>query len=395
MATSPVPRLSKRFIVPIFLLLTITLNACSGVPTAVSTTLPPTSTKIVPTNTPAPTYTPSKSPSFAERLPTVTMTPTPVHSPTLTLTPKAPQFSLPSAPKTAIPTWRPPIYPVPWAPNPYDHFYLHRPVKASDIDYPRSEYGYGAVFFENVVHAGYDIPGDIGTPILAAGDGRVIWAGYGFYRGGSGHPDDPYGNAVVIKHDFGYKNQPLFTVYAHLSEVTIKKGQIVKAGDQVGLMGETGHTTGPHLHFEVRLGENNYYVTRNPGLWLSPPQGWGVLVGQVRNWDGRFLENRRINIIRYRDKDGQETDPYLFMPAETYNKQIVKQDPYYQENFVVPDLPAGRYIIKIFFLEEFNRVFSHTIEIHPGQVTYFTFQLWDGFTDGPPPTPEVQFTPAP
>ncbi|MBS3750788.1 MAG: hypothetical protein KGY39_04685, partial [Anaerolineales bacterium] len=81
-------RFYKQFIVPIFFLLAVSISACSGGPTAVSTTLPPTSTRIVPTNTPAPTHTPSKSPSFAERLPTVTMTPTLVHSPTLTLTPK-------------------------------------------------------------------------------------------------------------------------------------------------------------------------------------------------------------------------------------------------------------------------------------------------------------------
>ena len=68
---------------------------------------------------------------------------------------------------------------------------------------------------------------------------------------------DPYGQAVVIHHDFGYKDQALYTVYAHMSKIIAVVGQHVETGDVLGLVGDTGATTGPHLHFEVRLGDED------------------------------------------------------------------------------------------------------------------------------------------
>lgn len=234
----------------------------------------------------------------------------------------------------------------------------------------------------------------MGTPIYAAGDGKVIWAGYGYYRAGSNILDDPYGKAVAIRHNFGYRNQHLFTVYAHLDEISVREGQTVEAGDQIGLMGETGRTTGPHLHFEVRVKEDDYFATRNPYLWLAPPQGWGLLVGQIRNWNGRLLEDQQVNLypMTYAEEQHEEDDRVWI--THTYTNQAINQDPYYQENLVIGDLPAGTYQINIPMVNV-GLMFHHTIEIHPGQVTYFTFQLWDGFTTGQVPTSEVSFTPAP
>ena len=58
-------------------------------------------------------------------------------------------------------------------------------------------------------------------------------------------------------------------------------GQFVSTGDQLGEVGDTGYTTGPHLHFEIRIGKNTYFHTRNPELWVAPSQGWGVLAGRI------------------------------------------------------------------------------------------------------------------
>lgn len=374
-------------------LLGLILTACqasiTSPPTPFSPSLSPQPSTLAPTDTP--TDVPE---SFPGELPTITATPIPRHTPTLTLTPKAPQFSLLSRPDSVFTAWRPPVYPVPWAPNPYDHFYFYRPVKASDIEYPTPNYGYGNVFFDDVVHTGIDIPGDIGTPILAAGDGKVIWTGYGYYRQSSDIYADPYGKAVAIKHRFGYKNQTLITAYAHLEEITVQYGQYVEAGDQIGLMGETGHTTGPHLHFEVRLGEDDYFTTRNPYLWLVPPQGWGLLVGQVRNWNGKPLQNQRIYLHSSTDPQEQHTEKDRIWIAETYTNQAINQDPHYQENLVISDLPAGTYQINI-PMTDIGRVWTQEVEIRPGEVTYFTFQLWDGFTVNRLPTPDVNFSPAP
>ncbi len=87
-------------------------------------------------------------------------------------------------------------------------------------------------------HEGIDIPGRIGTAIVAAGDGKVIYSGSGI--GG-------YGNITVILHDNGYH-----TVYAHAKENLTVAGQRVYKGQVISKLGKTGRSTGPHLHFEIR-----------------------------------------------------------------------------------------------------------------------------------------------
>lgn len=89
------------------------------------------------------------------------------------------------------------------------------------------------------LHAGVDIPAPPGQPIYAVADATVSSAGA---RGG-------YGNAVVLDHGEG-----MTSVYAHQSKITVQTGEQVKAGDQIGAVGSTGLSTGPHLHFEIRLG---------------------------------------------------------------------------------------------------------------------------------------------
>jgi len=91
----------------------------------------------------------------------------------------------------------------------------------------------------HTMHNGIDFTGSIGTPIHATGDGIVIGAEFTF---------DGYGKQVIVDHGFGYK-----TRYAHLSKVEVKPGEKVKRGQIVGLLGNTGRSTGPHLHYEVML----------------------------------------------------------------------------------------------------------------------------------------------
>jgi len=98
-------------------------------------------------------------------------------------------------------------------------------------------------------HEGQDIDAAYGTPIVAAASGKVIVAGW--QRG--------YGNVVYIDHGSG-----LSTRYGHLSQIAVNVGQGVERGQTIGLVGSTGRSTGPHLHYEVRI--NNQPV--NPRQYL-------------------------------------------------------------------------------------------------------------------------------
>ncbi len=293
------------------------------------------------------------------------------------------RFILPTPGAEPVSGWRPPLYPIPWAVSAYDHFYFARPIGADHVNWPLAEYRYGGVFFANVVHTGVDIDANKDTQILATGPGTVISADWGLYTEAPGNIGDPYGQAVVIRHDFGYKGQALYTIYAHMSTIIAVVGQHVETGDVLGLVGDTGATTGPHLHFEVRLGDNTFYRTYNPELWMAPPQGWGVLVGRIEGEHGDLLYQYPV-----------EVRP---MPSEvplrkvlTYAMGPVNSDPYYHENLVLSDLPEGLYKITFDYKDKRQQFW---VNIYPGQVSYFTFTDKDGFSNAPPPVPTLDFLP--
>jgi len=346
--------------------------------------------------TPAVSFTPSEPTETHVSLNLITLTPLaiPEISSTPEPIPPTPDLSNHPDPQKSFTAWRPPVYPVPWVPSSQDHFYFSNPIAANAIDPAYSTYGYGDVFFEDAVHTGIDIPGDIGTPILAAGDGKIIYAGFGVYRGGNEIFDDPYGKAVVIEHSFGYQGESLFTLYAHLDEILVEKGQDVTTGDQIGLLGETGKTTGPHLHFEVRVGKNEYFSTRNPDLWISPPLGWGVLVGQILTYEGRLLEQQAVYIYPIKEQVPQDESINYLWIGKSYQNQAINCDPYYKENLTIANIPAGTYILSI-PVTNIGYSYQEIVEIRPGQVTFFKFNLWRGFTRENPPTPEVFFSPSP
>ena len=95
-------------------------------------------------------------------------------------------------------------------------------------------------------HNGIDIAGTMGAPVLASASGQVIAAKNSGYNGG-------YGKMIIISHDNGVQ-----TIYAHLQEVYVTKGQKVIQGETIAALGNTGKSTGPHLHFEVRGAKNPF-----------------------------------------------------------------------------------------------------------------------------------------
>jgi murein DD-endopeptidase MepM/ murein hydrolase activator NlpD len=99
-------------------------------------------------------------------------------------------------------------------------------------------------------HQGIDMAAPAGTPIMAAEGGKVVYSGW----------KTGYGKFVAIDHGHGYQ-----THYAHCSSLLVRNGQQVKKGQRIAKVGSTGHSTGPHLHFEVIANG----VHRNPAKFLN------------------------------------------------------------------------------------------------------------------------------
>ncbi|MFN5324865.1 MAG: peptidoglycan DD-metalloendopeptidase family protein [Bacteroidota bacterium] len=117
-----------------------------------------------------------------------------------------------------------------------------QPISNKELNRMSSGFGYRIhpIYKTSTMHAGMDFAAPIGTPIYATGNGVVKKAE--FNPGG-------YGNHVVISHGFGYE-----TLYAHMNSISVKSGQRVTRGDVIGELGNTGSSTGPHLHYEVIRG---------------------------------------------------------------------------------------------------------------------------------------------
>lgn len=112
----------------------------------------------------------------------------------------------------------------------------------SELKLKQMASGYGRrvdpIYGTTKMHEGMDFACDVGTPVYATADGVVAEADW----------QSGYGKKIDIKHGFGYT-----THYAHLSEYKVKSGQAVKRGDLIALSGNTGKSTGPHVHYEVRV----------------------------------------------------------------------------------------------------------------------------------------------
>lgn len=123
--------------------------------------------------------------------------------------------------------------------NAINYYPTISPIKTKDFIGISSPFGYrehpikGKVLFHN----GIDISANIGTNIYSTAQGRVIMVTYSKYG---------YGNKVVIQHAYGFE-----TLYAHLGEIKVKTGQLIKKNQLIGTVGNTGLSTGPHLHYEI------------------------------------------------------------------------------------------------------------------------------------------------
>lgn len=258
--------------------------------------------------------------------------------------------------------------------QPNDHFFLRRPVRADANGRSLFYYPYGSTGQIARIHHGIDLPNPIGEVLVAANSGTVVWAGQSLTDTVTEDRMEvyaSYGNFIVIEHDFSWQGKPIYTLYAHLEAILVTEGQRVEIGQAIGLVGDTGWSTGAHVHFEVRVGINNYWNTRNPLLWIVPYLGHGVIAGRIMDSEGNFVDDAIVQINR----GGRQVDTtrtYMQPKQASDRSGHVVVDENWQENFVFGDVPAGQYeVVALVGNERFTRL----IDVQSGMVNYVDFQI--------------------
>jgi murein DD-endopeptidase MepM/ murein hydrolase activator NlpD len=344
--------------------------AAAPLPTLQTTAVLPAATSLPPTSTRMPTLAP---PATATPQPTATFTLTP----TPTATPEATATAVPPTPPPgrACPVEYPvkPEYqrfylpPQPWpTPDPAlaaPHFWLAKPLPGGGRFITNDTFPYGSDGNGRyLLHNGVDSAEALGTPVLAAADGVVVYAGpdanvlYGWRC-------DWYGHLVIIEHDLTWLGQPIYTLYGHVLDIVVETGQRVVQGQPVAAIGFGGAAIVPHLHFEVRVGENDFGATRNPMLWISPGETRGVLVGRVVDENGRPWQGVTLTLIDGRGDAPQFSNTWSYLGDPD---NLINPDEGYAENFVFADVPPGSYVLyaKIQDVE-----YRQTVEINAGSLT--------------------------
>ena len=243
----------------------------------------------------------------------------------------------------------------------YAEFPLERPILPPGRDIIDPTYRFGTTQGgEREPHNGVEFLNSQGTPVHAAADGMVVFAGDDY----NGSPYSPrgwfafYGLFVLVAHDLAGYDTPVYTLYAHLSQVDVQTGDIVRAGQPLGLVGFTGAAIGSHLHFEVRYGGTAYTDASNPEAWLQPHPGSGSLVGRIR--DAQDLPVP-VFLLQLTALGGSGYTQYF----STYEDAAFGLKPPFSENFAFGDLPAGSYELSFVAY----KLEKHTVEIRDGELT--------------------------
>lgn len=171
-------------------------------------------------------------------------------------------------------------------------------------------------------HDGLDFEMPIGTPVYSADDGTVVMAG-----------GQIYGTTVVIQHSWGR------SYYGHLSKVNVALGQNVSKGQEIALSGNTGITTGPHLHFSIKLNANDsnngYYGKTDPSPYLSLSNNSAVLGASTINdtikaivWDVNVKKGDTLNLSYFFKTPNVSPYFYTLGPLSFYDQN---QNPVFQE----------------------------------------------------------------
>lgn len=270
--------------------------------------------------------------------------------------------SYPAANATAEPTFTRPAAPTTSA---NDHFWLGRPVPEGGVVWTDKAYPYGSTRGGTLrPHRGVEFNVPLGTPVFTAASGTVVVAGDDLNTVYGEHTNF-YGNLVIIQHDFLYNGQPVYSLYGHLSQVLVNVGQAVGAAEQIAISGGSGVADGPHLHFEVRIGQNDYANTHNPLLWLYPFPGRGVVAGRVVFSNGNLAYEAPVALRRI---DG----PAPYSATTTYAQGQLNPDGGWQENFALDDVVAGYYEVSVRAGEE---TLKEELWVYPNQTSFVEITL--------------------
>jgi murein DD-endopeptidase MepM/ murein hydrolase activator NlpD len=250
------------------------------------------------------------------------------------------------------------------------HLLFQRPIGPDGKQSIERPYPYGSTQGGvREVHHGVEFYNAQGTPILAAADGKVVFSGSDkltLLSWVTGY----YGNVVVIEHHFPGILETVYTLYGHQYGVQVTEGQNVKAGERIGLVGATGTAAGSHLHFEVRLGKNDYKSNRNPELWLVPLPGNGTLAGRIEDAYGNLLKGT-VNIQRM-ENGVLNSVPVAYVQTYDNGPQPINADDVYKENFAIGELPAGDYRLSLLAN---GGLYEQMIKIEAGKLTLVKFVI--------------------
>lgn len=211
-----------------------------------------------------------------------------------------------------------------------------------------------------LLHNGVDTAEKLGTPLLAAADGTVVVA-----RADEtelfGWRCDWYGELVVIELDQQWQGQPVYILYGHVLNIVVQEGEHVSRGQQVAEIGVGGAAVVPHLHFEVRVGQNRFDSTRNPMLWIEPGESRGVIAGRLVDPEGRPWQGVTLTLIDTTGTQGLINSwSYLDDPLD-----LINPDEELAENFVFADVRPGSYEVYTRLQDVEYRV---PVTVLPGQV---------------------------
>lgn len=281
------------------------------------------------------------------------LAPTATHTPTLTSTPTRTPTSTPAATATSTPT--------PEITEPEDHYWLSRPFGTEDNNEPTRYYPYGSTAGGRYrIHRGTDFPNSFGTAVRAPAKGRVIVAGTDD-RVVYGERVGFYGQLVIIQLERKHNDKKMYVLYGHLSEVHVHFLQEVEEGDIIGEVGMSGVAIGPHLHVEVRVGQNTYHDTRNPELWLRPMSGRGTIAGRLLDSQGQLILQHPITFYN------QETPDQRYQDVTTYPSGEVNADEEWKENFVLGDVPIDDYLVKTYVN---GHLYTAEVTVREGETSF-------------------------